>query len=86
MYVFRCLSQKSVACQNALVSHYISKSQVGPMPARALRLNFILCSGRTTGQKMDVSGEEGGGSVQKKCSLMRERPRIHQRRHQTCGL
>ena len=66
MYVFICISQKSVACQNVLVSHYISQSQVGPMLARAVRLNFILWSGRIRGQKMDVSGEEVGRERSKK--------------------
>ena len=55
----------------------------GHMLPRTVKLNFILWSGRTTGQKMDVAGE--GGGVRKKCALMRERPWTDKRSHQRCG-
>ena len=47
--------------QISISSHiaHVNQSQVGHMLARAVRLNFILWSGRT-GQKMDVAGEGGG--------------------------
>ena len=56
----------------------------GHMLALAVRLNFILLSGRTTGQKMDVAGE-GGRERSKKCALVHERQWTDKRRYQTCG-
>ena len=39
----------------------------GHMLALAVRLNFILWSGRTTGQKVDVAGEGGRERSKKVC-------------------